>query len=78
MGMYASGKSKQTVNMTAQPSKVRILPHPPNYAAVAQLVELRIENPRVTGSIPVRSTKFISGTIFYKGGAITLLAHVFD
>ncbi len=27
---------------------------------IAQLVEQRIENPRVTGSIPVRATTYIS------------------
>ena len=30
----------------------------PTRAQVAQLVEQRIENPRVTGSIPVQATKF--------------------
>ena len=54
--MYTSGQREQTVNLPAQPSKVRILPHPPNTAVIAQLVEHRIENPSVTGSIPVRST----------------------
>jgi hypothetical protein len=43
---------------------VRLWISPPNYAAVAQLVEHRIENPSVTGSIPVRSTKLNTNLIF--------------
>jgi hypothetical protein len=31
---------------------------------IAQLVEQRIENPRVTGSIPVRATRIYKGLVF--------------
>ena len=40
-------------------SRVRFSYDSPNYADVAQLVEQRIENPCVSGSIPLFGTKII-------------------
>jgi hypothetical protein len=50
---------------------------------VAQLVEQRIENPRVTGSIPVQATKlnrcitFCNTAVFFYAHRSTLVAHFF-
>ena len=54
---FPSGQRDQTVNLPAQPSKVRILLSPPS-AALAHLVEQLTCNQQVIGSTP------ISGTIY--------------
>jgi hypothetical protein len=56
---YPSGQREQTVNLPAMPSKVRILPSPPFFAAIAQfagiaqLVEREPSKLGVAGSSPV-------------------------
>ena len=46
--------------------RLRCLHSPSNVVAqIAQLVEQRTENPRVTGSIPVLGTKVSKGTILF-------------
>ena len=50
---YPSGQREQTVNLPAMPSKVRILPSPPFFAGIAQLVEREPSKLGVAGSSPV-------------------------
>ena len=57
---FPSGQREQTVNLSAMPSEVRILPSPPStviilrtFAGVAQLVERQPSKLRVAGSNPV-------------------------
>ena len=57
---YPSGQREQTVNLPAMPSKVRILPSPPNYrAGIAQLVEREPSKLGVAGSSPVSRSKLL-------------------
>jgi hypothetical protein len=65
---YPSGQREQTVNLPAMPSKVRILPSPPFFAAIAQfagiaqLVEREPSKLGVAGSSPVsRSSSHTAG-----------------
>ena len=39
---------KQTVNLTALPSKVRILTHPNSKISIAYIQNLEIQNPQIT------------------------------
>ena len=50
---FPSGQREQTVNLPAMPSKVRILPSPPVFAGIAQLVERKPSKLGVAGSSPV-------------------------
>jgi hypothetical protein len=50
---FPSGQREQTVNLPAMPSKVRILPSPPLFAGIAQLVEREPSKLGVAGSSPV-------------------------
>jgi hypothetical protein len=65
---FPSGQREQTVNLPAMPSKVRILPSPPFFAAIAQfagiaqLVEREPSKLGVAGSSPVsRSNSHMAG-----------------
>jgi hypothetical protein len=59
---YPSGQREQTVNLPAMPSKVRILPSPPFFAGIAQLVEREPSKLGVAGSSPVsRSSLHMAG-----------------
>jgi hypothetical protein len=59
---YPSGQREQTVNLPAMPSKVRILPSPPFFAGIAQLVEREPSKLGVAGSSPVsRSSSHMAG-----------------
>ena len=69
MGRFPSGQREQTVNLSAKPSEVRILPSPPpvepgrvdsasttssgSGAGIAQMVEHQPSKLRVAGSNPV-------------------------
>ena len=52
-GVAKSGQTQRTVNPSALPSKVQILPPPPLNAGVAQLVERQFAILEVAGSNPV-------------------------
>ncbi len=62
---FPSGQREQTVNLSAQPSEVRILPPPPKntsykyiiYAGIAQLVEHQPSKLRVASSSLVSRSK---------------------
>ena len=80
MGGFPSGQRGQTVNLLQLASVVRIHLRPFNtrfrnvscgilFAQIAQLVEQRTENPRVTGSIPVLGIFFICGNVLRSEGA---------
>jgi hypothetical protein len=57
---FPSGQREQTVNLPAMPSKVRILPSPPNYrAGIAQLVEREPSKLGVAGSSPVSRSRLL-------------------
>ena len=59
---FPSGQREQTVNLPAMPSKVRILPSPPFFAGIAQLVEREPSKLGVAGSSPVsRSSSHMAG-----------------
>ncbi len=74
-GRFPSGQRDQTVNLTAQPSEVRILPSPPadrhagrlntgaldSEAGIAQMVEHQPSKLRVAGSSPVSRSRMIRG-----------------
>ena len=58
---FPSGQRRQTVNLLATLSKVRILPHPLNLiiniAGWSSLEARRAHNPKVIGSNPVPATQ---------------------
>ena len=63
---FPSGQREQTVNLPAMPSKVRILPSPPFFAGIAQLVEREPSKLGVAGSSPVsRSSLFCMEPMAY-------------
>ena len=68
---YPSGQREQTVNLPAMPSKVRILPSPPFFAGIAQLVEREPSKLGVAGSSPVSRSVPIWLTVKIADGATT-------
>ena len=54
------------VCLSRRRSRVRIPYGPPLFGFIAQSVEQRTENPRVTGSIPVEATILFINSCFYK------------
>jgi hypothetical protein len=71
---YPSGQREQTVNLPAMPSKVRILPSPPFFAGIAQLVEREPSKLGVAGSSPVsRSSSYMADGKQHIGSAIRSL-----
>ena len=68
MGRYPSGQRDQTVNLTASPSKVRILLSPPNYKWVGceflSLGSSVVE--RFLGKEKVGSSTLLSGSRYFK------------
>ena len=68
---YPSGQREQTVNLPAMPSKVRILPSPPFFAGIAQLVEREPSKLGVAGSSPVSRSVRIWLTVKIADGATT-------
>jgi hypothetical protein len=68
---YPSGQREQTVNLPAMPSKVRILPSPPFFAGIAQLVEREPSKLGVAGSSPVsRSSSYMAGAKITDGWTV--------
>ena len=45
MGRFPSGQREQTVNLPSQTSMVRIHPHPPNFAGMAELADAHGSGP---------------------------------
>ena len=72
---YPSGQREQTVNLPAMPSKVRILPSPPFFAGIAQLVEREPSKLGVAGSSPVSRSVRIWLTVKIADGATTDKGH---